>query len=307
MKGYLAVTVIVAVVLLALPPLVISTSPSGQAVSGDVSDTFTVQTDDGTTEAGVDAAALVRYATALSLPADAPAEAIKATAVAWYSLFCYERAHNANGVVTSAPEYPAAYTDAYWQTKWGEVYEQTAAHFSAACKAVNGKILLYAGEPIMALTHGMNSGKTEAYQTLWEQEVPYLQGVDSAWDAADPTHLTTVTLSAEEATPTIKALAQIDTLGESTAWFSDAVVSEAGTVKEIRVCETVVSGTDVAAAFSLPSAAFTVAVQEERVIFTVQGEGHFVGMSLCGAVAMANEGKTWQEIARHYYTGIETT
>ena len=57
----------------------------------------------------------------------------------------------------------------------------------------------------------------------------------------------------------------------------------------------------------LPSAFFVIdeAVQDGRVtgyLLTGGGYGHGVGMSQNGAMAMAEEGNTWEEIVRHYYT-----
>ena len=40
-------------------------------------------------------------------------------------------------------------------------------------------------------------------------------------------------------------------------------------------------------------------------VFTTYGYGHGVGMSQCGAQAMALNGADYEEILKHYYTGIE--
>ena len=40
-------------------------------------------------------------------------------------------------------------------------------------------------------------------------------------------------------------------------------------------------------------------------VFTVYGYGHGVGMSQYGADYMARQGSDWQEIIKHYYTGVE--
>ena len=41
------------------------------------------------------------------------------------------------------------------------------------------------------------------------------------------------------------------------------------------------------------------------VTFTTNGYGHGVGMSQYGARAMALEGAGYEEILKHYYTGVE--
>ena len=57
--------------------------------------------------------------------------------------------------------------------------------------------------------------------------------------------------------------------------------------------------------FGLRSASFTVTADAANVTFSVTGYGHGVGMSQYGANAMAREGKSFEEILKWYYTGID--
>ena len=43
----------------------------------------------------------------------------------------------------------------------------------------------------------------------------------------------------------------------------------------------------------------------ENIKFSVIGYGHGVGMSQTGADSMAKQGKNYEEIIKHYYTGVE--
>ncbi len=302
MRGYIVVVIVVAAVLVAMPMMLVDHPAAGQAASTPVEDLFIVRHIDGETTSSVDGQTLAMYATVRSLGADAPDEAIKATAVAWYTLFCYER--DKDGEVTSAIGYPEGYGEAYWREAWGEAYDTHISRIRAACEAVRGRTITMDGAPVMALMHGLNGGKTEAYHTLYDHDLPYLHAVDSKWDTAAPQALSTVDISAGEATSILKTMLSTDTLPASSAWFADPVLTDSGNVKKITVCGKPIDGQTVASAFSLPSAAFTVSVQDERVIFTVTGQGHFLGMSLYGATAMANEGAAWEEIVAHYYQGI---
>jgi len=47
--------------------------------------------------------------------------------------------------------------------------------------------------------------------------------------------------------------------------------------------------------------------QPERIILHGGGYGHGVGMSQWGAKWMAENGATWEEIVKHYYSGVEIT
>ena len=65
------------------------------------------------------------------------------------------------------------------------------------------------------------------------------------------------------------------------------------------------TGSQVRTLFELRSAAFTVAWDGASFTFSVTGYGHGVGMSQYGANAMAEEGRTFQEILTWYYTGTQ--
>ena len=90
-------------------------------------------------------------------------------------------------------------------------------------------------------------------------------------------------------------------------WFGEGVLDSAGYVAQMPVCGQVFTGTRLRSAFSLRSAAFTVAYDagENAFVFITHGYGHGVGLSQYGAKAMAEDGKTWQEILEWYFPGCE--
>lgn len=55
----------------------------------------------------------------------------------------------------------------------------------------------------------------------------------------------------------------------------------------------------------LPSAFFTMEKSEKSITFYGGGYGHGVGLSQNGVKAMADSGKDYEEIIKHYYTGVE--
>ena len=50
---------------------------------------------------------------------------------------------------------------------------------------------------------------------------------------------------------------------------------------------------------------FSITQDGENVVINVKGYGHGVGMSQYGAEAMAKNGYTYDQIIKHYYTGVE--
>jgi SpoIID/LytB domain protein len=57
----------------------------------------------------------------------------------------------------------------------------------------------------------------------------------------------------------------------------------------------------------LYSSAFVVDQEPGRIVLTGAGWGHGVGLCQIGAAVMANEGKTYIEILRHYYRGTSVS
>ena len=55
----------------------------------------------------------------------------------------------------------------------------------------------------------------------------------------------------------------------------------------------------------LPSGFFTIEQKKDNFILTGGGFGHGVGMSQCGANAMAQAGKTYRDIILFYYPTTE--
>ena len=83
--------------------------------------------------------------------------------------------------------------------------------------------------------------------------------------------------------------------------------SEAGGVKEIQVAGETIRGQDFRFLYGLNSSNFTYEINDGNIIFKCKGYGHGVGMSQWGANVMGKEGKSYEEILKHYYTGVEIT
>ena len=66
-------------------------------------------------------------------------------------------------------------------------------------------------------------------------------------------------------------------------------------------------GVETRTIFGLKSTNFTVNLEGEKILFKVQGNGHGVGLSQTGADSLAKQGYTYEEIIKHYYTGVEIT
>ena len=63
--------------------------------------------------------------------------------------------------------------------------------------------------------------------------------------------------------------------------------------------------TEVRTLLSLKSTNFEIIKEDGKIKFVVKGYGHGVGMSQTGADSMAKSGSNYEEIIKHFYTGVE--
>ena len=195
------------------------------------------------------------------------------------------------------------------RVRWGGDFAAYYSRLAALADEVSGAVLCWDGAPAAACYHSSSAGQTEASQNVWLTAVPYLQGVSSPWDADAPGFETSVTYSAEQVYTILTGLGlDTDEIPNAPAgWFGEGVLDSAGYVAQMPVCGQVFTGTRLRSAFSLRSAAFTVAYDagENAFVFTTHGYGHGVGLSQYGAKVMAEDGKTWREILEWYFPGCE--
>ena len=232
---------------------------------------------------------------AAEMPAAFPEEALKAQAVAART---YQvRQMQAAGSRAVLYDVGQAYlSEAEQKEKWGEGYALYAGKIHSAVRATAGEIMTYDGEPILAAFHAQSGGRTEDAAHVWNTAVPYLKSVDSKGDRQAPNNETTVTIAA-------KALAERLGIAEDAA-VSVKKRTEAGYVAEVQAGSKTFSGREIRERLGLRSADFTIAKNGDSYIFTVHGYGHGAGMSQYGASFLAEQGKNYHEILRHYYTGI---
>ena len=80
-----------------------------------------------------------------------------------------------------------------------------------------------------------------------------------------------------------------------------------GRVKTIKFGNKEIAGTEARTLLGLRSTNFSFSLDGDNIIFSVTGYGHGVGMSQTGADSLAKSGSNYEEIIKHFYTGVEIT
>lgn len=234
------------------------------------------------------------------MPADFPAEALKAQAIASRT-FALRKAESRKHIGADVC------TDFACCQGWRE--DGTADEIAQITQAVcdtDGLVVTYDGTLIDATFFSCSGGKTEAALAVWGSDIPYLQSVDSPGEEDAPPYHDTVILSAEEFAKRILELCPDANLsGSPVNWIGEITKTVGGGIDTVFIGGVAVKGTALRSALGLRSTDMGFAVTDSEITVTTRGYGHRVGFSQYGAKAMADSGSDFEEILTHYYQGTE--
>ena len=190
---------------------------------------------------------------------------------------------------------------------WGEHAAEYEEKIRRAVTETDGECVLYEGAPVLAVFHSSSAGTTQDSQSVWSASLPYLQSVETPeGEDTVPNYHSTATFSAGELRDLLReALPETVLEGSPSNWFTNIVQQPGGMVTSLSVGGVEVGGNRLRTILDLRSACFTIAFDGDEVTFSVSGYGHGVGMSQYGANVLAEDGMTYQEILKWYYTGTE--
>ena len=243
---------------------------------------------------------------AAEMPALYEPEALKAQAVAAYTLACRRRADNKDKSYDLTTDYAvdqSYISKADAEKRWGDKAKEYSKKIKDAVADVKNLIVTYEGEPITAVYHAISSGKTEDSRDIWGGSLSFLKPVASPGDKLSPDYISEVKVSAEELQKKLGDECKLS--GEPAAYFGEPKRTDSGSVLTVPVCGTDINGAKIRSIFDLRSLNFSVKYADGSFTFTVRGYGHGVGMSQYGANYMAKQGSDFKEILTYYYTGCK--
>lgn len=289
-------------------------------VPGELPDKISVYFHESGKTEEVDFEEYVLCVVSAEVPSDFEKQAIMAQAVAArtyiynkYKKFSENPAlapdEHKTAVVCTDSKHCCAYSD---REKYGKAH---GSDFSSngykklrdAVYATKGEIVLYEGEPIIAVFHSSSGGgRTENSRDVWSGDYPYLVSVKSADEDKREGYNSTVEISCDEFRDKISEKFPESGLGaDRNEWLGDITFTDGNNVDYINIGKAKVKGTEMRSIFGLKSACFEISMLDDFITFHVHGFGHGVGMSQHGANFMAKAGAGYREILTHYYSGTE--
>ncbi|HHV63258.1 MAG TPA: stage II sporulation protein D [Firmicutes bacterium] len=267
---------------------------------------------------------------AAEMPASFALEALKAQAVAART-FALKRMRAFGG--QGCPEHPGAdvCTDhrhcQAWKSAddmrrmWG-YFEFIPYYYkvSQAVKATEGYVITYQGKLIDAAYHSNCGGATDDAADVWSAPVPYLRGKPCNFHMGSQVFREQKAFSLEELERRLgvsfavrKVMTQrvngrtVDVISRvPMAGLVDVIAqSPQGRVKTIRIGDKIFNGADLRDKLGLRSTRLSWRISGNEVLIQTTGYGHGVGMCQYGADGMARQGKSFEDILKYYYTGVE--
>ena len=236
-------------------------------------------------------------------------EALKAQAVAAYSMAVYVKNHGGDKKELMGADFSDDYStfQSYmskeqFKKREGDGAEADYKKIEKAVDDVYGEILMFDGTPAESVYHAISSGRTESSEVAFGSKKEYLTPVPSVGDLLSKDYQSEVTVSSKQLKEALSEY-EIKWTDDAEKWFSDWEISQSGTVKNVSVCQSRLSGSKIRSALKLRSANFEVSFKDDEFTFICRGYGHGVGMSQNGAEYMAQNGSTYKEILLWYYPG----
>ena len=234
---------------------------------------------------------------AAEMPATFSYESLKAQAVASRT-FIYEKIKNGNISYDNLiyDKGQAYITKDEMKNKWKDDFDENYKIIKNAVSSTKGEIITYQNEPIKAYYFSSSNGFTEdASRVFGEQN--YLVSVDTSWDKESNEYYKEKIISVDE----FKRIFNID----KEINISNIVRSKTDHVEKIKINENEYTGVEVRKLLNLRSTDFEISINENEVLLTTKGYGHGVGMSQYGANYLGKNGKTYEEIIKYFYRGVD--
>ncbi|MFV0275301.1 MAG: stage II sporulation protein D [Bacilli bacterium] len=187
----------------------------------------------------------------------------------------------------------------YLKSKWGNKYNEYIKKMSDAVKETQGIYASYNNKVADTLYFSTSSGYTENSEEIFVTRLPYLVSVESKYDKDESPVFNEVKEFTKDVFYNKLGLDYSNTLK-----FEVTKKTSIGRNINIIINGTKMKASNLTSKLGLRSSYFTILESDSHIRITTTGYGHGVGMSQYGANGMAKHGSTYEEILKHYYTGI---
>lgn len=188
----------------------------------------------------------------------------------------------------------------YLKEAWGMNYVKNINKLRTAVNETLDEYLEYNGTVVDALFFSTSNGYTEDSQNVFNFECDYLQSVESPWDSE-----VSSAYNSEKNINLTEFYKKLDLPYNKNLNIEIVKRSSTNRILLLKINNVEFKGTDIYNKLSLKSTDFEIELYGDNVKISTTGYGHGVGMSQYGALGMAEQGYTYEEILKHYYTNTK--
>ena len=227
------------------------------------------------------------------MPASFNEEALKAQAIAsrTYAMYKMKNSNGTYDLVTDKTN-QVYITEDKMKSLWQENFDYYFEKIKKAVYDTKDLIMTYNGDIILSLYFARSNGKTEDAILVFGSNEEYLKSVESPEESLT----SEVTISKDEFCNKLNI--SCDAIN-----ISNVLKSSSGRINSLNINGKTFKGTEIRTLFDLKSTDFDITIDSE-IKFITKGYGHGVGMSQYGANKLAQNGKNYEEILKHYYQNI---
>jgi stage II sporulation protein D len=190
-----------------------------------------------------------------------------------------------------------------WQNDYEENY-----NLINDCVLSTGNLCIFSGEqPIDARYTEVSSGTTLSGAELLGEGYEYLASVACSEDIKSTKYLSVETFSNKEFVKKMTAAYSQIGLKESDVFgnIQIAARTDSGYIIKIQVGNVVMTGAEFAKILELNSACMTIENLDGSIKITTKGVGEGFGVSIYTADVLAGQGKSYEEILKNFYSGVQ--
>lgn len=261
------------------------------------------------TQGKVDVEDFTAFVVASQMSIDEEEEALKAQAVI-VRTYIYKMLEEAGSDSIRAEDTGFTYrTYSELEELWGEAFPDKYNKLMKIVDNTACQVITYEGKLIKPYFHASSSGYTRNGSELFEEKMPYLLSVQSSKDVESDNYLQGILIEKKEFADKLRGAKSGISISDEKPLETLQIISrcEAGYIKSLQIGNVVMTGDEFSYIFDLNSPNFQVEEYDGRVRIITKGMGHGLGLSMYGACELAKSGKSYQEILKHYYTGVEIT
>lgn len=227
------------------------------------------------------------------MPASFNEEALKAQAIAsrTYAMYKMKNSNGTYDLVTDKTN-QVYITEDKMKNLWQENFDYYFEKIKKAVYDTKDLIMTYNGNVILSMYFARSNGKTEDAISVFGSNEEYLKSVESPEESLT----SEVTISKNEFCNKLNI--SCDAIN-----ISNVLKSSSGRINSLNINGKTFKGTEIRTLFDLKSTDFEISIGSE-IKFVTKGYGHGVGMSQYGANKLAQNGKNYEEILKHYYQNI---